>query len=188
MEMNGALSPPRSICFPVPNFSLHLVSLPVCLSVCLSGAPAAVCAAEACCHGDEGWYQHQEGRHDVSQDIHPKTRQRQVRAVGHMRTHTHTVLSLCVCVCARVHKCTASLHLALPTDVSLVKVALAVVRLPDVMYYACSRLHGIDCGSADAALPLVTATSGSAVERVKCCSGVGSGTDVWRPACQMWPK
>lgn len=44
----------------------------------LPGASVAVRVAKACCNGDEGRHQRQEGRHDVPQDLHPETRQCQV--------------------------------------------------------------------------------------------------------------
>lgn len=47
-----------------------------------AGTPPALRASPPCCHGDESWYKRQAGRHDVSQDLHPEARQRQVTSRG----------------------------------------------------------------------------------------------------------
>lgn len=57
------------------TFTPNLVLLSLSLS---AGAPLTLCTSSSCCHGDESWHKCQAGGHDVSQDLHPKARQRQV--------------------------------------------------------------------------------------------------------------
>lgn len=64
--------------------SINTFTWPLNLRLLLfpAGTSAALSASSPCCHGDESWHKRQAGRHDVSQDLHPKARQRQVTIRG----------------------------------------------------------------------------------------------------------
>lgn len=64
--------------------SINTLTWPLNLRLLLfpAGTSAALSASSPCCHGDESWHKRQAGRHDVSQDLHPKARQRQVTIRG----------------------------------------------------------------------------------------------------------
>lgn len=64
--------------------SINTLTCPLNLRLLLfpAGTSAALSASSPCCHGDESWHKRQAGRHDVSQDLHPKARQRQVTIRG----------------------------------------------------------------------------------------------------------
>lgn len=64
--------------------SINTFTCPLNLRLLLfpAGTSAALSASSPCCHGDESWHKRQAGRHDVSQDLHPKARQRQVTIRG----------------------------------------------------------------------------------------------------------